>query len=247
MRLERCEAGQAMRLLERLISGRSLSSFHRNYSTPPNKGTAIVIEQVRPLDSPSLLSYLQERCIAPSVASAHCREVYYTVGGRAYFAVGFRNDAGGWELRNARFKGGSSPKHITTLDNGSDTVLVFEGFMDFLSYLTLKKTPRPAVDSAVLNSVVNLPEALPFLRRHRTIHAFLDNDEAGHAATGGIVHSCTGSDVVDQSCFYREHKDLNGYLQARNRHPGGEERRERVRPQTVPPGQPDKSSKRMKR
>ena len=206
----------------------------------------ISIGKICPLQSPALLSYLQSRYIAPAVASEHCREVPYTVGGRAYFAVGFRNDAGGWELRNARFKGCISPKHITTLDNSSDTVLVFEGFMDFLSYLTLKKTPRPAVDSAVLNSVVNLPEELAFLQRHRTIHAFLDNDGAGHAATERIVHSCTGSDVVDQSCFYRQHKDLNDFLQERNRRPGNEHR-ELVRPQTVPSGQPDKSSKRMKR
>ena len=37
----------------------------------------------------------------------------------------------------------------------------------------------PTADTAVLNSVVNLPRALPFLARHTTIHAFLDNDEAG--------------------------------------------------------------------
>ncbi|WP_278422081.1 toprim domain-containing protein [Alistipes indistinctus] len=206
----------------------------------------ISIGKICPLQSPALLSYLQSRYIAPAVASAHCREVPYTVGGRAYFVVGFRNDADGWELRNARLKGCSSPKRITTFDNGSDTVLVFEGFMDFLSYLTLKKTPRPAVDSAVLNSVVNLSEALPFLQRHRTIHAFLDNDGAGHAATEGIVHSCTGSDVVDQSYFYWQHKDLNKFLQARNRQPGNE-RREVMRPQIAPTCQPDKSSKRIKR
>lgn len=246
MRLERCEAGQAMHLLEQIISGSLAFSFHGNSSTPPKRRSAVTIAQARPLQNPALLSYLQSRGIAPAVASEHCREVHYTVGDRAYFAVGFRNDAGGWELRNARFKSSISPKRITTLDNGSDTVLVFEGFMDFLSYLTLKKTPRPAVDSAVLNSVVSLPEALPFLQRHRTIHAFLDNDEAGHSATKGIVHSCTGSDVVDQSCFYRQNKDLNDFLQERNRRPGNE-RRELVRPQTVPSGQPDKSSKRMKR
>lgn len=193
-----------------------------------------------------MLTYLQSRCIAPAVASEHCREVHYTVGGKSYFAVGFPNDAGGWELRNARFKGCISPKHVTTLDNGNGTVLVFEGFMDFLSYLTLKKTPCPAADCAVLNSVVNLPEALPFLQRHRTIRAFLDNDEAGHSATERIVHSCTGSDVVDQSCFYRQNKDLNDFLQARNRRPGNE-RREVVRPQIAPTCQPDKSSKRIKR
>lgn len=95
--------------------------------------------------------------------------------------------------------------------------MVFEGFMDFLSYLSLKGHPRPAIDTAVLNFVVNLPKVLPFLQRYRTIHVFLDNDEAGCRATAEIARSCDRAEVVDQSCFYREHKDLNEYLQNRNR------------------------------
>ena len=89
---------------------------------------------------PALVSYLTGRGIDPAIARTYCREVRYTIGGKEYFAVGFRNDAGGWELRSARFKGGSSPKHITTLDNGSDMAMAFEGFIDFLSYLSLKGT-----------------------------------------------------------------------------------------------------------
>lgn len=92
------------------------------------------------LRHPALVGYLASRGIVPSVAAAFCREVRYEVNGCAFFAVGFRNDAGGWELRSARFKGGSSPKHITTLDNGSDMAMAFEGFIDFLSYLSLKGT-----------------------------------------------------------------------------------------------------------
>ncbi|MFQ7503455.1 MAG: hypothetical protein ACLRMJ_10785 [Alistipes finegoldii] len=57
----------------------------------------------------------------------------------------------------ARFKGGS-PKHITTIDNRSDTVIAFEGFMDFLAYLSLKYPERLRIDAAVLNSVVNRPK-----------------------------------------------------------------------------------------
>ena len=87
-----------------------------------------------------MVSYLTGRGIDPAIARTYCREVRYTICGKEYFAVGFRNDAGGWELRSARFKGGSSPKHITTLDNGSDMAMAFEGFIDFLSYLSLKGT-----------------------------------------------------------------------------------------------------------
>ena len=156
-----------------------------------------------PLRHPALVGYLSSRGIVPSVAAAFCREVRYEVNGRAFFAVGFRNDAGGWELRSERFKGGSSPKHITTLDNRSDTVIAFEGFMDFLAYLSLKHPERLRIDAAVLNSVVNLPKAVPFISRHPVIRTFFDNDEAGRKATADLIRLCPRSEVIDQSSFTR--------------------------------------------
>ena len=167
-----------------------------------------------PLCHPALVGYLQNRCIAPETASAYCREVRYAVGSKSYFAIGFRNDAGGWELRSEYFKGGSSPKHITTIDNRSDTVIAFEGFLDFLSYLTLKIPETLRIDAAVLNSVVNLPKALPFLERHRAVHTFFDNDEAGRWATAQVQQLAPAVEVVDQS-FFRNYKDVNEYLQVR--------------------------------
>ena len=168
-----------------------------------------------PLRHPALVGYLASRGIVPPVAAAFCREVRYEVNGRAFFAVGFRNDAGGWELRSARFKGGSSPKHITTIGNRSDTVIAFEGFMDFLAYLSLKHPERLRIDAAVLNSVVNLPKAIPFLSRHPVIHAFFDNDEAGRKTTSDLIRLCPRSEVIDQRHFYSGHKDVNDYLIAR--------------------------------
>ena len=168
-----------------------------------------------PLRHPALVSYLSSRGIAPAVASSYCREVHYAIGGRNYFAVGFRNDAGGWELRSERFKSCVSPKHITTIDNHSDAVVAFEGFMDFLAYLSLKHPERLRIDAAVLNSVVNLPKAVPFLSRHPVIHTFFDNDEAGRKATADLIRLCPRSEVIDQSSFYSGHKDVNDYLTAR--------------------------------
>lgn len=169
-----------------------------------------------PLCHPALVGYLQSRGINPETASAYCREVRYAVGKKAYFAIGFHNDAGGWELRSEYFKGGSSPKHITTIDNRSDTVIAFEGFMDFLSYLTLKIPETLCIDAAVLNSVVNLPKALPFLERHRAVHTFFDNDEAGRWATAQVQQLAPAVEVVDQS-FFRDYKDVNEYLQVRQK------------------------------
>ena len=226
MRLERCDSREAIRRLqngEKRNAGVSLSPdiYERpvaggaSSAVRPAAVPALRILSDAPLRHPALVGYLASRGIVPSVAAAFCREVRYEVNGRAFFAVGFRNDAGGWELRSERFKGGSSPKHITTFDNRSDTVIAFEGFMDFLAYLSLKHPERLRIDATVLNSVVNLPKAVPFLSRHPVIHTFFDNDEAGRKATADLIRLCPRSEVIDQSSFYSGHKDVNDYLTAR--------------------------------
>ncbi len=174
MRMEQCDAGEAMQRLERHIGGMQTSPLspsgfsssrlgkaiqncsalapqHRFIGKNPasQQTPSIVIERVRPLDNPALLAYLTKRGIDLAVARAHCSEVHYRVAGKSYFAVGFRNDAGGWELRNRYFKGCTS-KAPTTRRGDYPTCLVFEGFMDYLSFLTLKRTPNPPHNIVVL-------------------------------------------------------------------------------------------------
>lgn len=95
--------------------------------------------------------------------------------------------------------------------------MVFEGFMDFLSYLSLKSNPTPAIDTVVLNSVTNLTKAVPFLQSHRTVHAFLDNDEAGQKTFVRLRESLPSAEVIDQSVFYHSHKDLNDYWREKSK------------------------------
>lgn len=229
-----------------------VEALRTNEPTP----SRLIILSDHELTHPALLGYLTGRGIYPAIARTYCREVRYTIGGKEYFAIGFRNDAGGWELRNPRFKGSSTPKNITTLGNGSDTAMVFEGFIDFLSYLSLKgnrrqaesnracancrgakkkgeANPSPSIDSIVLNSVTNLQKAVPFLSRHRIIHAFLDNDDAGRKALARLEESLPSTEVIDQSVFYRDHKDLNEYWQEKRRL-ANEEKNSLATPQTPP-------------
>ncbi len=229
VRMEGCSVGEAIRRLEGDVPGAHSFSSYRDApvsarQTEPER-PRIEIVSVGELKHPALMEYLTDRGIDPVAARKYCNEVRYRIGNREYFAIGFRNDDGGWELRNRSFKGSSTPKNTTTIRgggncgtdttlasaSGSDTVMVFEGFIDFLSYLSLKQNPSPTIDTAVLNSVANLRRAIPFLESHRTIHAFLDNDEAGRKALDSLRESLPGSEVVDQSPFYRNHKDLNDY------------------------------------
>lgn len=212
MRMENCDFMQAVQSLD---NGEIKTTASAIPVPAIPTAPALRILSDAPLRHPALIGYLQSRDINPATASVYCREVRYAVGGKTFFAVGFRNDAGGWELRSERFKGGSTPKHITTIDNRSDTVIAFEGFMDFLSYLTLKISEPLRIDAAVLNSVVNLPKAMPFLVRHRVVHTFFDNDEAGRRATAQVQQLAPAVEAVDHSPLYRRHNDLNEYLQAR--------------------------------
>jgi len=205
MKLGDCTFHEAMNTL----NGQSATfSFQRNILSTPLQ--SLIITETAPLTNYHLVNYLRERGISPEIAKIHCQEVNYTIGDKSYYAIGFCNDAGGYELRNKYFKGSSSPKTITTVGNGNAICLVFEGFMDYLSYLTLKNAPSLQPDTVVLNSIVNLDKATGFLGRHETIHCFLDNDEAGKRTFQSITE--LGKTTIDQSPFYASHKDLNEYL-----------------------------------
>ena len=205
MKLDSCTINEAIAKLEN-----GSFSFHRSESTEPVQST-IQIELVKPLENHHLINYLQsKRSINIDIAREYCHEVHYTTNGKSFFAIGFQSDAGGWELRNEYFKGSTSPKSPTTIGSSSTTCLLFEGFIDMLSYLTLKNAPRPTIDMAVLNSVHNLHRAEEFLKLHQTIHCFLDNDESGRRAFATV--ETLGRETIDQSPFYRECKDLNEYL-----------------------------------
>lgn len=214
MRLEPCDFAQAVRVLH----DNERTTIAAPVSLPVVSTTpSLRILSETSMCHPVLLDYVRQRGIIVNIARTYCREVRYTTKGRTYFAIGFQNDAGGWELRSAYFKGCVSPKQITTQDNHAKTVVVFEGFMDFLSYLSLKYPEQLHADAVVLNSVVNLPRALSFLRQHTVIHAFFDNDEAGRRTLTELMRLCPHCEVIDHSYLYRSHKDLNEYLQTRQR------------------------------
>ena len=189
MRLEGCSMAEAIRSLRK--GSADEVPFQPLPTASPREDSPLRILGVGEIRHPALIGYLRERGIDPAVAGALCREVHYAVGERRFFAIGFRNDAGGWELRSPQFKGSSAPKSITTFDRHGDT---------------------PTADTAVLNSVVNLPRALPFLARHTTIHAFLDNDEAGRLTLERLRSALPGATVIDRAESYRAHKDLNESL-----------------------------------
>ena len=176
--------------------------------------------EVRELTHPALLRYLQERGIDTDLARSECKELHFIHNGKPYFAIGFPNVAGGYEVRNSFFKGCIAPKDITHIRQEGEPrekCLVFEGFMDYLSFLTLRTKNCPAMpnldrqDYVILNSTANVQKAIDVLGQYERIHCLLDNDGAGIRATQAITAEYSYR-VRDFSHNYRGYSDLNDYL-----------------------------------
>ena len=181
------------------------------YQSRPTEPAFERVEAVLLLRSP-LTDYLAERGITYAVASHHCCRLNYGVRGKRYFAVGFPNVSGGYEIRSRFFKGCVPPKDVSLIkaeNVPTDMCNVFEGFMDFLSAATLGIATS---DCLVLNSVANVGKAVKHLDGYGRIDCFLDRDESGWRTLEALKRHYGGR-VCDRSALYDGCKDLNEYLQ----------------------------------
>ena len=208
--LQHCTTAEAMRRLAALKGVRLAPSFSFGGTTPVrSQAPSMELIGVQAVKHPKLLLYLSERGLQPSDVSPFLSEVYYRISEKCFFALGFPNDVGGWELRNPYFKGCFAPKAITTI-KGTDShkLQLFEGFMDFLSWRKLH--PEEQADSIILNSLTLLPKLIPTLHPYPIIESLLDNDESGDRATKQLIDA--GIPVKDMRACYAPYKDINEYL-----------------------------------
>lgn len=164
-----------------------------------------------PLHCNVLLGYLKGRGIPEEIARAECEEVRFRLYGKRYFAVGFRNIGGGYELRTRFMKWCLPPKDISLIGGGSLTCNLFEGFIDFLSWKVLGISRGE--DYLVLNSVALLERSFPYLDNYGKIRCYLDNDDAGRR-TLAVLRKRYGDRIDDCSDLYAGCKDLNEYLES---------------------------------
>ena len=231
MRLENCTLSEAIRRLGQTAPDDTAYSFHNDFASS-NFQPSMAANGARKLISisdtlpPHLQEYLTKvRCIDLQKAKPLLKCISYEVRGRHYQAIGFANSSGGYELRdNGSFKGTIAPKDITPIFTDKQTahttdkaqpVCVFEGFMDFLSFLSLKE--EIINYCLVMNSVSNVARAVRYLKdRHLPhIRVFLDNDDAGRKTVQEFVRA--GFKVEDMSRYYKDFKDLNEFHVSRMR------------------------------
>lgn len=183
--------------------------------------------KVMDLNHEALKSYLQSRGIDLSIGKCECKEVHYTCNKKEYFAVAFPNNGGGYEIRNPYFKGCIAPKDISIIRKSERLrghgCCLFEGFMDYLSYLTLVKQGRiteggESMDYIVLNSVSNISRAIEPIKKYEVIHCYLDNDDAGRRAVDAL-QELFGNRVCDMFAIHSFYKDMNDFLRDKKKFP----------------------------
>ena len=229
--LHRCDVRGALEIISSFHPQNNITNkpstsqlhLHKN-SLIVNKDareTAIkIIAAKQPIQDLVLCRYLWQRRIDKSIADRYCREVHFTNVDKQkiYKAIGFKNNAGGYDLRNEYFKGSSSPKYITHVDNKAKNVSVFEGFFDFMSYETLNKNQREDVAALpsqhmnflILNSLSFFERSLHLMEQHENIHLFLDHDNAGRKCTSLALKRSLHFN--DESKLYKGYKDLNDWM-----------------------------------
>ncbi|KAA5548107.1 toprim domain-containing protein [Adhaeribacter rhizoryzae] len=210
IRYHGCTVSELLHHLPGTLSVQGPAIIRENVNREANEHSISILKE-RPLWSFFLCRYVQQRCITLDLAKKYCQEISYQLKDKEYVAIGFRNDAGGYELRHPYFKISSSPKGITTFQNGAPQVAVFEGFFDFLSYLkVLSPSAQRQMDFLVLNSISFFEKARLFLEQHQTINLYLDRDAAGLKITQKALD--ISLQYHDKSALYRPCKDLNEWL-----------------------------------
>ena len=176
------------------------------------------IKEIKELQNVNLKNYLHQRGLS-QVVHPLIKEVQFKIGDKNFYAIGFENLSGGWELRNSFYKGSLLKKDISILNLNKDIdnqnhserekrIAVFEGFIDALSFVEMK--PFYDGDLLVMNSVSLLNKAKEYLKNYSEIHLFLDNDNAGEYCKNSILKSFP--EAKNHSEIYFLHKDLNEYL-----------------------------------
>ena len=175
-----------------------------------------------PIRSYSLKHYLDSRCIPLRLADQYlseaiifsdklCRNVHYLLFITNNLGLVYKSP---WGLTGSRNAG------VTTMTKNGlrclipthEAVVVFSGFMDFLSYLVIKGLDRPECDAIVLNGCSNVEKGMRFMRQHLYVFCYLSMDESGRKCQKHLEEHLMGCIIVDRSDTYGGENDLNSYL-----------------------------------
>ncbi|WDF46989.1 toprim domain-containing protein [Chryseobacterium sp. KACC 21268] len=178
-----------------------------------NPSKSYEILDVNEIQHPALLEYLRERKVESQ--TEFLKEIHYRMNDKNNFGLGFKNDSGGYEIRNKYSKICLGKKDVSTIKNESESLRVFEGFFDFLSFKNVENfLEKEPADYLILNSLSMISKIKKSLEAYDNIELYFDNDEAGNRA----VEMIKNENEIAEDCrvLYSDFKDLNDWLIHKN-------------------------------
>ena len=208
--MKRCSVSDALKYLEPFDFSFQKQNLNLNQNLKLEslpKGYEII--DVKEIQHPALLDYLKSRIVEDQ--KKWVEEVHYRMNDRNYFGIGFKNDSGGYEIRNAYSKICLGKKDSTSIKNDSKEVRIFEGFFDFLSFKKVENyLEKETLDYMILNSVSMIHKIKKELENYNNIELYFDNDEAGTRAVDLVKNEMKNAE--DCRVLYSGFKDVNEWL-----------------------------------
>ena len=206
--VKKCSVSDALKYLEQFNF-----SFQKQNLKLENLPKGYEIIDVKEIQHPALIHYLKSRNVEDQ--KKWVEEIHYRMNDKNYFGIGFKNDSGGYEIRNAYSKICLGKKDITSIKNDSKDVRVFEGFFDFLSFKKVENyLEKETSDYIILNSVSMIHKIKNEIGNYKNIELYFDNDEAGTRAVEIIKNDLKNAE--DCRVLYSDFKDLNDWLLQNN-------------------------------
>ncbi|MEZ2334731.1 hypothetical protein AB6735_03815 [Mucilaginibacter sp. RCC_168] len=177
-----------------------------------------VVVETKPIGTHSTISeYLKSRRIFDQ-AKDILLEIYYYVKDQKgeqkhFYAAGWKNEKGSWEVRNKYFKGCLGNKAISFIHRDLKKAVVFEGFINYLSW----KCENPLADHSVivLNTIALLSEGIEKAKAFSCLEIYFDRDLSGLTASKEFIKALPYA--TDRSNAFEGFNDYNDKLVAANK------------------------------
>jgi hypothetical protein len=133
------------------------------------------IEEIKPVGcNIEITAFLQSQGLW-EISIGHLKEVYYYFVDekrrrKEFYAAGWQNENGGWEVRGKNFSGCLGHKGMTFIPGNKNSLILFENYLDYLSWKYANKLPGPSI--LILNSPEFLDAAQKRASKFREVAAF---------------------------------------------------------------------------
>jgi len=217
---ENSTVSDALRWIKNMMEGVNYPVIKERYTHDPEIDNKIIFKNAKPIQHRALEQYLKNRGITLDIAKTYLQEIRFTTqkSEQIYFALGLKNEAGGYELRNQKYKGCIRPRDVTFVRGAKpkpDGIVVFEGMMDYLSIMTQRGGEPLDDDVMVLNSITSMKRAFAYIKNYGYQYGYtwFDNNPAGDKTTQAFKEFFKAEEMLHypMNDIYKDHEDVNAW------------------------------------